>query len=90
MQLYHKYQQAVRFANFAKLWDLEPEQLARLCQLAHRAFSAAERECNGTGQADTARARFEHEATAAGFATQWNGLAPTLRKNGADVFLPTI
>jgi len=88
MRLSKRLTDCVAFARFATEHDVTPHGLAELLTLAARAFSAGERECNTDKPADPARERFEKAAAALGFGVEWNGLAPTLMRDGRSVYLP--
>lgn len=78
----------IAFAKFAALHKIDPTDLAHLITYAKRAFKAGERECNEGVSADKHREMFEAKAAALGFGTEWNGLGPTLKKDGQDIYLP--
>lgn len=80
----------VRFANFATAQELDPRDLAKLLDMAHKAFSSGVREANTGTSANPARDRFEAAALALGYKTEWPGLWPQLRNGTGPVDLPGI
>lgn len=81
----------IAFARFAAEHKIDPTDLARLITLARRASNANVQECNTGKSADNACKRFEEAAIGYGFErVEWNGLGPTLRKNGRDIYLPAV
>lgn len=80
----------VRFANFSQFHGINTADLADLIGLAHRAYSAGEREANTNASAERARDRFERKAKALGYGVCWYGLWPTLRRNERDIELPAL
>lgn len=81
--------QNVAFAKFCKGHVVEPYDLAELVTLARQAFTAGEREANGSRSADRERTAFEVKAVEMRFGVEWNGLYPTLKRNGLDIYLPS-
>lgn len=89
MRLNKQLQFAVSFAKFAKNYSIEPLNLGELIALANAAHSAGTTEANGGKRADTARRAFEECATREGFTVSWDGLYPSLEKDGSAIFLPS-
>ncbi len=87
MTLTRRMRECVAFAKFAAEHHMDPTDLAELLTLADRAFAAGERECNTGKSADQQRQTFETVAKRHGFGVEWNGLGPTLKKAGRDVYL---
>ncbi len=85
--------QTLMRSRFADRHGLTLTQVSKLCGLAHARHSAEEKAISydvpGLEEAsDRATERFEKAAAALGFETDWNGLWPTLRKDGQDIHLP--
>lgn len=83
-------QSCVAFARWVEEQRVSYLDLRDLLQLAKKAFSAGERECNTGKSADPQRRAFEVKAKSMGFGVQWPGLCPTLKKDGRDIYLPEV
>lgn len=89
-----RYDDVVRFANFAREHKLKPFDLAILCDLADKRFKLESKICGFPEyqkykpKEERLRKDFEELAAKAGFETEWNGLSPTLLKGGQSYYLP--
>jgi hypothetical protein len=80
---------AVKFAKFARIWGLKPDELADLVHLARRRRNAV---CRfDSTAAETWETRLADAAAGMGLEVRWSGVWPTVRRGdgwGAAEFLP--
>ena len=82
-----KYLFACQIARFAADAGMTVPQACELHKLACRAFSAGVRECNTGKSADRQKEKVEKYAEVFGLGVEWNGLAPTFKKDGRDYMI---
>ncbi len=85
----------VSFARWCALWRIDPSDAAELCAWPGAPSAPVQRHCNaGLDSTHRAAARAQAavaaRAVALGFAADWPGLFPRLRRDGSDVYLPSI
>lgn len=84
MRLTKGLQSSISFAKFAIEHKIEPSDLAKMIVLSDKRARAYERNRNDEDYLE----EFELLALKNGFKTEWNGLYPTLNKNGYQYHLP--
>lgn len=95
MRLNKTLQACVAFATFANEHKMRPADLAELINLASARKAAEEMTSSAVTQVwrtreEGLRRIFEDKAQAAGFTVEWNGLFPTLIKDGRQYYLPPV